>query len=265
VSAAPTSTAALGVRRDPRQRRTLLQLLLALGVFVLLFVLFAQQELWGAALRWLFPENRAVLFQRATLLELSLQHLQIVGLALALVLTISLPLSVWVTRPQGRAFLPLVSSLLSVGQTFPPIAVLALALPTFGFGLRPTLIALVAYGLLPVTRNAIAGLEAVPATLKEAATGMGMSPWERLFRLELPLATRVILAGARTSTVYTVGTATVAPIIGAGGLGVPIIAGLTTGNLAYVLEGAVPVALLALTADFALGRLEVFLTPEGVR
>ena len=206
-----------------------------------------------------------MLFERATLLELSLQHLRIVGLALALVLAISLPLSVWVTRPQGRAFLPLVSSLLSVGQTFPPIAVLALALPTFGFGLRPTLIALVAYGLLPVTRNAIAGLEAVPATLKEAATGMGMSPWERLFRLELPLATRVILAGARTSTVYTVGTATVAPIIGAGGLGVPIIAGLTTGNLAYVLEGAVPVALLALTADFALGRLEVFLTPEGVR
>ena len=92
-----------------------------------------------------------------------------------------------------------------------------------------------------------------------------MNAWERLFRLELPLATRVILAGVRTSTVYTVGTATVAPIIGAGGLGVPIIAGLTNGNLAYVLEGAVPVALLALTADYALGRLEVALTPDGLR
>lgn len=257
--------AALPGRRVPGKNRALFELALALGVFALLFVLFAQQELWGAALRWLFPENRAVLFERTTLLDLSLEHLRIVGLALALVLAISLSLSVWLTRPQGRAFLPLASSLLSVGQTFPPIAVLALALPTFGFGLRPTLIALVAYGLLPVTRNAIAGLEAVPATLKEAATGMGMNAWERLFRLELPLATRVILAGVRTSTVYTVGTATVAPIIGAGGLGVPIIAGLTTGNLAYVLEGAVPVALLALTADYALGRLELFLTPEGVR
>ena len=258
------STMAAAPTRVPPRNRALLQLALALGVLGLLFWLFAQQNLWGAALRALFPENRAVLFERATLLELSLQHARIVGLALMLILVISLPLSVWLTRPQGRAFLPLVSSLLSVGQTFPPIAVLALALPSFGFGLRPTLIALVAYGLLPVTRNAIAGLEAVPATLKEAATGMGMNAWERLFRLELPLATRVILAGVRTSTVYTVGTATVAPIIGAGGLGVPIIAGLTTGNLAYVLEGAVPVALLALTADFALGRIELALTPEGI-
>lgn len=249
----------------PVRKRALAQLALALGLFALLFGLFAQQQLWEAALRLLFPEQRAVLFERATLLELSLQHLRIVGLALALILAISMPLSVWLTRPQGRAFLPLVSSLLSVGQTFPPIAVLALALPSFGFGLRPTLVALVAYGLLPVTRNAVAGLEAVPATLKEAATGMGMNAWERLRRLELPLATRVILAGVRTSTVYTVGTATVAPIIGAGGLGVPIIAGLTTGNLAYVLEGAVPVALLALTADFALSRLELALTPEGIR
>ena len=139
-----------------------------------------------------------------------------------------------------------------------PIATSLLMLGILDFGIG-------AYGLLPVTRNAIAGLEAVPATLKEAATGMGMNAWERLFRLELPLATRVILAGVRTSTVYTVGTATVAPIIGAGGLGVPIIAGLTNGNLAYVLEGAVPVALLALTADYALGRLEVALTPDGIR
>ncbi len=259
------ATSVSAPRRETGRNRALAQLALAFGVFALLFVLFAQQHLWEAALRWLFPEVREVLFARATLLELALQHLQIVGLALLIVLAISLPLSVWLTRPQGRAFLPLVSSLLSVGQTFPPIAILALALPSFGFGLRPTLIALVAYGLLPVTRNAIAGLEAVPATLKEAATGMGMNAWERLFRLELPIATRVILAGVRTSTVYTVGTATVAPIIGAGGLGVPIIAGLTTGNLAYVLEGAVPVALLALTADYALGRLEVALTPNGIR
>ena len=262
---ATTPTAAFSGQRVSARNRALLQLSLAVGVFALLFWLFAQQTWWGAALSWLFPENRAVLFERATLLQLSLQHLQLVGISLGIVLVISLPLSVWLTRPQGRAFLPLVSSLLSVGQTFPPIAILALALPSFGFGLRPTLIALVVYGLLPVTRNAVAGLEAVPATLKEAAAGMGMTPWERVFRLELPLATRVILAGIRTSTVYTIGTATVAPIIGAGGLGVPIIAGLTTGNLAYVLEGAVPVALLALTADFALGRLEVALTPEGLR
>ncbi len=259
------SVVATAPRRAGAVWRSLAQVALAFGVFGLLFWLFAQQALWGRVLAYFFPRQREVLYSRSSLLELSLEHVQIVGTALAIILVISLPLSVWLTRPQGRAFLPLVSSLLAVGQTFPPIAVLALALPYFGFGLKPTLIALVAYGLLPVTRNAIAGLEAVPETLKEAASGMGMTPWQRLFRLELPLATRVILAGVRTSTIYTIGTATVAPIIGAGGLGVPIIAGLTNSNLAYVLEGALPVALLALTTDFALGRLEAALTPAGLR
>lgn len=233
-------------------------------LFAGLLLLLAQQSLWETSLRWLFPEQRIVLFERATLFALTLQHLIIVGTSVGIILAIGLPLGVWLTRPSGRAFLPLASNLLSVGQTFPPIAVLALALPFFGFGLQPTLIALVAYGLLPVTRNTIAGLEAVPATLKEAARGMGMGSWTMLRKLELPLATRVILAGVRTSVVYTIGTATVAPIIGAGGLGVPIIAGLAVRNLALVLEGALPVALLALVVDFALNRLEIALTPRGL-
>ena len=236
----------------------------AVVLFVGLLLLFAQESWWAAFLGWLFPNQATVLFERTTLFELTLQHLIIVGASVGIIMAIGLPLGIWLTRPSGRPFLPLASNLLSVFQTFPPIAVLALALPFFGFGLRPTLIALVAYGLLPVTRNTIAGLEGVSATLKEAAQGMGMGPWQRLWRLELPLATRVILAGVRTSVVYTIGTATVAPIIGAGGLGVPIIAGLAVRNLALVLEGALPVALLALVVDFGLGRLEVALTPRGL-
>ena len=236
----------------------------AVVLFIGLLFLFAQQSWWAAFLGWLFPNQSTVLFERTTLFALTLQHLVIVGASVGIIMAIGLPLGVWLTRPSGRPFLPLASNLLSVFQTFPPIAVLALALPFFGFGLRPTLIALVAYGLLPVTRNTIAGLEGVPATLKEAAQGMGMGPWQRLWRLELPLATRVILAGVRTSVVYTIGTATVAPIIGAGGLGVPIIAGLAVRNLALVIEGALPVALLALVVDFGLGRLEVALTPRGL-
>ena len=239
-------------------------LALALLLLALLLGLFAQQAWWEAALRALFPDERSVLFERTSLLELAAQHLRIVGAAAGVILGVGLPLGVWLTRPAGRAFLPLASNLLSVFQTFPPIAVLALALPYFGFGLRPTLIALVFYGLLPVTRNTVAGLEGVAAELKEAARGVGMGPWQRLFKLELPLATRVILAGVRTSVVYTVGTATVAPLIGAGGLGVPIIAGLAVSNLAFVLEGALSVALLALTIDFALARLEHVLVPRGL-
>lgn len=237
---------------------------IALLALCLLFVLFAQDTWWQGFLRALFPKEREVLFQRTGLLELATQHLIIVASALGITLAIGLPLGIWLTRPSGKAFLPLASNLLSVGQTFPPIAVLALALPFFGFGLRPTLIALVAYGLLPVTRNTIAGLQQVDPNLQEAATSMGMTNLQQLFWVELPLAQRVILAGIRTTTIYTIGTATVAPIIGAGGLGVPIIAGLTTGNLAFVLEGALPVALLALLVDFLFARLEVALTARGL-
>ncbi len=246
-----TVAAARGVAR----RRTLWQLGLALALIVLAFVLFAQEAWWQRALEALFPEQRRVLYGRTTLLQLALQHVGIVGASLAVVLAIGVPLGVWLTRPSGREFLPLANNVLAVLQTFPPVAVLALAVPAFGFGMKPTLIALVVYGLLPVARNTIVGLESVPQDALEAARGMGMGPWERLFQVELPLAAPVMLAGVRVSAVYTVGTATVAPIIGAGGLGVPIIAGLAVSNLAMVLEGAVPVAVLALLVDHAVGVL----------
>lgn len=228
----------------------------ALALLVLAFVLFTQDAWWEAALRALFPDQPRLLFERTRLVTLAWQHVVITAASMGIILAIGLPLGVWLTRPGGRPFLGLASNLLSVGQTFPPVAVLALALPFFGFGLRPTLIALVAYGLLPVTRNVIAGLQGVPDDLKEAARGLGMSPAQLFWRVEAPLALPVVLAGVRISATYTVGTATVAPIIGAGGLGVPIIAGLAVGNTAFVLEGAVPVAMLALLTDFVLGRVE---------
>jgi len=228
----------------------------ALALLVLAFVLFGQDAWWEAALRALFPDQPRVLFERTRLVTLAWQHVVITAASMGIILAIGLPLGVWLTRPGGRPFLGLASNLLSAGQTFPPVAVLALALPFFGFGLRPTLIALVAYGLLPVTRNVIAGLQGVPDDLKEAARGLGMSPAQLFWRVEAPLALPVVLAGVRISATYTVGTATVAPIIGAGGLGVPIIAGLAVGNTAFVLEGAVPVAMLALLTDFVLGRIE---------
>ncbi len=234
----------------------------AVALLALAFLLFAQQDAWAALLSRLFPQQSTVMFERTSLLTLAWQHVVIVGASLGLILAIGLPLGVWLTRPSGRPFLGLASSLLSAGQAFPPVAVLALALPFFGFGLKPTLIALVAYGLLPVTRNTIAGLEGVPADLKEAGRGMGMGPATLFWRVEAPLALRTALAGVRISAIYTIGTATVAPIIGAGGLGVPIIGGLAVGNLALVLQGALPVALLAVLTDFALSRL-VALAPES--
>lgn len=245
-----------GARSRSRARvGALAQLLLTAVLAALAYLLLGREEWWEAGLRALFPGERRVLFGRTPMSELVLEHLRIVGATLGIILLIALPLGVWLTRRSGRAFLPLASNLLAVGQTFPPVAVLALALPYFGFGLKPTLIALVAYGILPVTRNVIAGLDGVPKEVLEAARGMGMGASARLFRVELPLAATVIVAGLRVSAAYTIGTATVAPLIGAGGLGVPIIAGLTVGNPALIIGGALPVALLALLADFSLGRL----------
>lgn len=249
-----TAGAAHHARRVER-RRALAGFGIAMGLLALALLLFAQETWWQAALGALFPREPRVLFGRSTLLELALEHLVITGTSLGVIMLIAVPAGIWLTRPSGRAFLPLASNLLTIGQTFPPVAVLALALPFFGFGLRPAVIALVAYGILPLTRSVITGLQEVPVDLLEAADGMGMDARTRLFRVELPLALPVIIAGLRISVVYTIGTATVAPIIGAGGLGVPIIAGLSVSNLALVLQGAVPVALLALLADFAVGRL----------
>jgi osmoprotectant transport system permease protein len=168
---------------------------LALLLLVLAFVLFAQQDAWAAVLARLFPQQRIVMFERTSLLALAWQHVRIVAAALGLILVIGLPLGVWLTRRSGQPFLPLASNLLSAGQSFPPVAVLALALPFFGFGLRPTLIALTAYGLLPVTRNVIAGLQGVPADLKEAGTAMGMGPAALFWRVEVPLALRDLYSG----------------------------------------------------------------------
>jgi osmoprotectant transport system permease protein len=166
------------------------------------------------------------------------------------------PLGIWVTRPSGIEFQPIVNDLTSLGQTFPPVAVLALAVPLFGFGLVPTVIALFLYGLLPVIRNTIAGIRSVPVSLVDAAYGMGMSRFQALIQVELPMAYRVILAGIRISIVINVGTAMIGAVIGAGGLGSPIIAGLVQLNTAYVIEGAVPAAILAILIDQFLANIE---------
>ena len=134
-----------------------------------------------------------------SLLAMVGEHMLLVGLSSALAVAIGVPLGMWVTRPSGRSFLPIVSDLVSFGQTFPPIAVLVLAVPVMGFGLEPTVLALFLYGLLPVVRNTIVGLQTVPVDLVDAAHGMGMGRVTTLWRVEAPLALPVILAGIRIS------------------------------------------------------------------
>ncbi|MEC9492704.1 ABC transporter permease [Flexistipes sp.] len=198
------------------------------------------------------------LYTRSDALGLTIEHLYMVFVSAGFSVIAGVFTGVLVTRKFWSDLLPAVNSLASVGQTFPPVAVLALAVPVVGFGFKPTIIALILYGFFPIVRNTIAGIESVPKDVKEAAKGMGMTGVQILAKVELPLASKIILAGIRTSVIINIGTATIGATIGAGGLGAPIISGLINENFYYVLQGSLCVGLLAVVADKAiedLGRL----------
>ncbi len=231
----------------------------ALGLLflLLLFVVFVYAvDFRVSILRFIFPEQRELVYERISLPVLVLQHVYLVAISSFAATVVGLSLGIFVTRGVGRDFLPLARDLSSLAQTFPPAAVLALAFPVLGFGFRPTVAALFIFGLLPVVNNTISGIEAVDPGLVEASVGQGMRPRQVLFRTELPLAARVIVAGIRTSVIINIGTATIGSTIGAGGLGTIIIAGLVRNNTAFVLTGAVTAAGLALIADWSFARIE---------
>ena len=202
----------------------------------------------------LYPALDRPLYEQDSFVALLSSHLVIVvGSSLAAV-AVGVAAGLAVTRRAGREFRPLVETLVAIGQTIPPVAVLAIAVPLIGFGTWPALIALALYGVLPVLRGTIAGIESVPAAVRDAADGLGMRERQRLWHAELPLALPVILAGVRTSVIVNIGTAAVASTVGAKTLGSPIIVGLSGFNTAYVIQGAAVVALLAVSVDLLFDR-----------
>ena len=223
-------------------------------------LLFAALLLRMDALRPLleraFPRVEPVIYNRDSFLALFLSQLGLVAAASFAASLVGISVAVFVTRPAGRDFRAMVDALATVGQTFPPAAVLAIAVPMVDFGARPTVIALFLYGLLPIIENAIAGLEGVPRGVREAAEGMGLSGWQRLYQVDLPLAAPVILAGIRVSVTIAIGTATIGSTVGALTLGTPIFDGLVANKLPFVLEGAVLVALFAILTDLLFASLE---------
>lgn len=196
------------------------------------------------------------IYDQGNLLTLALAQLDTVCCAAAASTIVAVGMGILVTRPSGAEFLPLSRTLVNIGQTFPPVAVLAVAVPLVGFGLKPTLIALFAYGLLPIFENTLVGLRTCPPAVLEAASGMGMSPGQRLREVELPLALPLILEGIRLSLVINVGTATIGSTVAAKGLGEVIIAGLLSNNTAFILQGGLVTGLMAVLLYDALARLE---------
>jgi osmoprotectant transport system permease protein len=179
----------------------------------------------------------------------------VVGASSLVAVVVGSAAGIWVTRPAGQAFKPMVDALAAMGQTFPPVAVLAVAVPLVGFGELPALMALALYGVLPVLQGTVAGLQSVPQPMQQAARGMGLSPRQALWQLEVPLALPVWLAGVRSSVIINIGTAAIASTVGAKTLGSPIIVGLSGFNTAYILQGALLVGLLAVVTDMAFERV----------
>ncbi|HBG23132.1 MAG: ABC transporter permease [Syntrophaceticus sp.] len=190
-------------------------------------------------------------------------HILMVVIALAISIAISIPVGVLLTRPRYKKWGIVVMNILNVCQSFPGMAIIALAMPILGLGLKPAITALIIQALLPIARNTIAGLNGVDPGIKEAAKGMGMTPKRVLTEVEVPLAMPVILAGIRTSAVLVVSMGTLAAYIGGGGLGDLIIAGLNMLWVEFLLVGAGFGALLAIAFDRGLRYVEDRLTPPG--
>jgi osmoprotectant transport system permease protein len=203
----------------------------------------------------LFPWLERPIYRQESFLALVGAHLGLVGVSSAAASFIGIVAGIAVTRPAGAEFRAIVTTIVTVGQTFPPVAVLAIAVPVMGFGTLPALVALFLYGVLPILESTIAGLTAVPDAVRDAARGIGMSDGAVLRRVDLPLAAPVIIAGVRTSVIINVGTAAIASTVGVRSLGLPIIIGLNAANVAYVLQGAVLIGLLAVALDLAFERV----------
>lgn len=196
----------------------------------------------------------------ADILSKTGQHIYISAVALALGIIVAVPLGMLLTRAPKIS--GAVIGLASVMQTIPALALLAIMIPIFGIGSTPAIVALFIYSLLPILRNTYLGLTSVDPALIYAAKGMGMNSFQRMWKVELQLALPVIMAGVRLSATYVIAWTALASYIGAGGLGDLIFNGLNLYRSDLILGGSIPVIILALVADFLLGKLEAKLTPK---
>jgi len=222
---------------------------------LLLFLLLGMPSLrpiFAAA----FPATTPPIYGNDSFLALFLFHAEYVALSSLAAAIIGVGLGIVATRKWGAEFRPLLEALATIGQTFPPVAVLALAVPAFGYGPVPTMIALTLYGILPILKNTLAGLASVPAAVREAGEAMGLTRSQLLRDVELTLAAPTILAGIRISVIINIGTAAIGSTVGAATLGNPIIGGLVNGRVAYVIQGALVVGVFAIVTDLLFERLD---------
>jgi osmoprotectant transport system permease protein len=202
------------------------------------------------------------------ILQLTLQHVKLVGIAVSLAIVVGVPLGILITRHRWLA--TPVLGLATVVLTLPSIALFGLMIPLFsqfgvGIGPLPAITAVFLYSLLPIVRNTYLALDNIDSGIQEAGIGIGMTFWQRLRMVDLPLATPVILGGVRSAVVMNIGVMAIAAVIGAGGLGVLILHAISQSNLQKLVVGAVLISVLAIVADLSLQALQRLLTPKGLQ
>lgn len=230
---------------------------------LLLFTVFAYGTVEGILFPGVAGRNRAL--ERTPLYELVGQHLMLSLLPTALAFALSLAAGCLLHYAGADELKRLALSAGAIGETFPSVAIIALTVPTLGYGNLPCMLALFIYAILPIMRNTVTGLGEVRPAAVQAARGMGMSRLQVLTKVELPLAMPVIVAGLRVALIINISAATLGATVGAGGLGVPIISGIRTYDTSLIVKGTLPVLLIALLADQLLTSAERSLMRAGSR
>lgn len=193
---------------------------------------------------------------RTPLLVYFIEHIWMVLLSSLIAVTLGTVLGIFVTTSYGNEFKELLLKIVSLGQSFPSPALLALAVPILGYGIEGALIALVIYALMPIVYNVVIGIDEVSKDIVDAAKGMGMTGVEIYIKVKIPLALNVILGGIRTALVINISATTLAAAVGAGGLGVLVVNGVRTFDMVLILEGAIPVTILAIIVELLLKQLQ---------
>jgi len=238
----------------PRQERFRSRIAFGLGAILGIGLMIGERGYIGDIWR-LYSED---------ILFLTVQHIQLVLVSSGLAILVGVPVGIMLSRPWMQRYSEAVLQVFNIGTTIPTLALLALSITLLGIGFVPAVFGLWAATLLPIVRNVFQGLRSVPDYLKEAATGMGMTPLHILRSVELPNALFVIFAGIRTAVAVNVGTVPLAFLIGGGGLGELIFTGIDLNEMQMLMAGAIPVALLSIAADWILAKAQYWLIPRGV-
>ncbi|MGL5916619.1 MAG: ABC transporter permease [Culicoidibacterales bacterium] len=234
-------------------RKQYITLIVLLSLLLIFVFGYAQIE---PILARLLPTGSSLFVQRTEITALFFEHLKLVTITVSVAITIGFGIAFFEQFDESKQIRPVVQQLGTIFQSFPTVAIIALIVPVLGYGNTAVIVGVAIYGVLPIMQNTFTGFEQVSPDVLDAAKGLGMNQWQQIWQVKIPLAFPIILAGVRTAMILSISAVTLGAAAGSGGLGVPIILGLRSQNLVLILQGTIPIALMALIVDQSLRMWE---------